>query len=225
MVRRMPKRRCAALLCGSARAVLTATARGLSRAGIPQVIQASPADLADVRRLLRAAARRDTPIRVVEAGLGGDEASRRLIAAAWAAAHAIDTVVLCVGQRRAAATDLQLEEWDDAIATSLRAPFFLAKHAALRMAERGGGRLVLAVEAPARPERPAEAVVNAGLRCMVDAFSRALPPDVALGAVFGGAGETTDQGVAEIARAVGSLVIDGVRPNGTIVDLGSPRRG
>ena len=221
----MPKRRRAALLCGSARAVLTATARALSGAGIPQVIQASPADLVDARRLLRATARRGTPIRIVEAVLGGDEASRRLIAAAWAAARAIDTVVLCVGQRSAAATDLGLEEWDDAIAAGLRAPFFLAKHAAVRMAERGGGRVVLAVEAPARLESPAEAVVNAGLRCMVDAFSSALPRDVALGAVFGGVGETIDQGVAEIARAVGSLVIDGVRPNGTIVELGSPRRG
>jgi NAD(P)-dependent dehydrogenase (short-subunit alcohol dehydrogenase family) len=224
MVRRMPRRRRVALLCGSARTVLAAVARELARNGIGLVIQAAPDELAAARRLSRAAQRHGVAIRVVVGVLGGDAASRRLIDEAGRASRVVDAVILCVGEPPAMAADPALDEWDDGLAGALRAPFFLAKHAALRLGRAGGGRLVLAIDAP-ESSGPLGAVAGEGLRCMVDALERALPRNVARAAVFGGGRRRADARAVEIAAAVRWLVADTARPSGTVVDLASASRG
>lgn len=205
--------------------MLAAIARELTHGGVGQVIQAAPDELAAARRLARTGGRHGVAIRIIGGALGGDDASRRLIDEAWGVARAVDAVILCVGGSPAAtAADPALDEWHDGIAATLRAPFFFAKHAARRLGRGGGGRLVLAIDAPPRSSA-LDAVAGEGLRCMVDALSRAVPRSVALGAVFSDRGRTAEARAVEIAAAVRWLVADTARPNGTIVDLGGPSRG
>ena len=142
----MPKRRDAVLLCGPARRLLAAVARELTRAGVALVIQAAPAELAGARRS-PPRRRGGSPIRIVPAVLDGDDASRRLMDEAWIAGKGIDAVVLCVDTPPGAdAGDPGLEDWQEAIESRLRGPFFVAKHAAPTEGARrwsggrGGGR-------------------------------------------------------------------------------------
>jgi len=216
----MPKRRQTVLLCGPARRLLAAVARELARAGLPLVIQAAPAEVPAARRIV-AALRGGSPIRIVAAALDGDVASRQLIEAAWKAGSGIDAVVLCVETPADIRVgDADLDDWQQTLGTGLRAPFFVAKHAGLRM-RRGTGRLVVAVDGPGRRAEPMAAVVRGGLDCLIDVLARALP-NVAVAGVFGG---RTGSGAVEIGRTVRILVAEQALPSGTIVDLGARRRG
>ena len=224
LLTRVPKRR-AVLLCGPARRLVAAVARELAAAGVPLVIQAAPTELSGARRLVAAAARRGGPVGIVTGALDGDDASRRLIAEAWTAGKGIGAVVLCVtvGEQRGVAAP-SLDAWQDAIATGLRAPFFLAKHAAARM-KSGGGRVVLASAAPRRAGASVAAVVRGGLECMAEALARAVPASVAFAAVFASGAGTAEQTASEVARAVRTLIAEQALPSGTIVDLAAAHRG
>jgi len=222
----MPKRRRAVLLCGQARATLAAVARGLASANVPLVIQAAPAEVAATRRLCRLLMRDTGGARVVGGVLGGDVESPRLVAQAWKAARAIDAVVICPPTAVAgAAADPGLGAWHDGLEAGLRAPFFLAKHAGLRLARAGGGRLVLAIGASTRGGEPIASVVRSGLLCMVDALTRALSREVAVTAVVGSGGATARER-AEIARGVRFFIEGSACASGTVIELGArPRRG
>jgi NAD(P)-dependent dehydrogenase (short-subunit alcohol dehydrogenase family) len=217
----MPQRR-AVLLCGQARTTLAAIAHELGRAGIPLVIQAAPAEMAAGRKLA-AGANAIGGATIVRGELGSEAASRRLVTAAWKAVRAIDTVVICptVASGGASST-LSLDEWRNGLDAGLRAPFFLAKHAGLRLHR--GGRLIVAIGAPPRMGQVAE-VVRAGLLCMVDALARALPHAVEVRAVVDG-GRTGATSAAAIARGVRLLLDDELQAGGAILELGPrARRG
>ena len=217
----MPRRRPAVLLCGQARATLAAIARELARTGAPLVIQAA-ADSAAARRGRDAGAIGTSGATIVRSALGGETESRRLVTAAWRAARAIDAVVICpVIAGGGASAALPLAEWQNGIDAGLRAPFFVAKHAGLRMQRGGGGRLILAFDASAR-SGPVGEVVRAGLLCMVDALARALPRRVGVMAVVG-----TGRGAgADIARGVRLLLDGDFRGGGVLLELGLwTRRG
>jgi len=220
----MSQRRRAVLLCGQARVTLGAIARELGRAGIPVVIQAAPAELAAVRKL-GARANGIGGATVIRGALSGEAESRRLVAAAWRAARAIDAVVICpaIADGGDAAT-LPLDEWRDGLDAGLRAPFFLAKHAGLRMRRARGGRLIFAIDAPARSGQIAE-VVRAGLLCMFDALTRAVAGQVDVRTVVG-SGRTGAAGAADIARGVRLLLDEELPAGGAVLELGPrARRG
>jgi NAD(P)-dependent dehydrogenase (short-subunit alcohol dehydrogenase family) len=214
----MPSRR-AVLVCGHARATVAAVARALAAADLPLVIQAAPSEIAATRRLCRRMAGRASAARVVGAGLGGDAESRQLMEQAWRAARAIEAVVVCPA---VAAADSDLIAWRDALDTGLRTPFFLAKHAGLRLGRSGGGRVVFAIGAPRRDAGAAAHVVRSGLRCMIDALGRALSARVAVSAVVGGGAGVRE--IADIARGVRFLVEGRACASGTVLELGGQLR-
>jgi hypothetical protein len=89
------------------------------------------------------------------------------------------------------------------MAAGLRAPFFLAKHAGLRLARAGGGRVVFAIGAPQRGASPVSSVVQAGLQCLVTALAKALPTEVMVAAAINtasGRDRRADRGIARGVR-------------------------
>lgn len=217
----MPTRRRAVLLCGHARATLAAIARALAAADVPLVIQAAPSEIAATRHLCRGITRRASIARVVGAGLGGDVESRQLVAEAWKTARAIEAVVVCpaISVAGGGAKAPGLDAWRNALDTGLRAPFFLVKHAGLRLGRAGGGRLVFAIGAP-RGAGPLASVVRSGLLCLIDALGQALSAEVAVTAVVGGAGAKE---MADIARGVRFFVEGGACASGTVLELAARR--
>ena len=217
----MPKRRRAILLCGSARETLAAVARELGGPEVSLFVQAAPREVAAAGRLCRALTRRGGAAQVVALQLCGDEEARRLLAQAWKSARAIDTVVICPALSSAVrANDPSLDAWQRSIAVGLRAPFFLAKQAGQRMAKQGG-ILVFAFAAPARGAGPAAGVVHAGLLCMIEALSKALPRNVAVAGVIGG-GPASAAAAVQIARGVRFFSESDRRARGAILDLATP---
>jgi len=219
----MRKRGRAVLLCGHGRATIAAIARELARTEVPLLLQAAPADRAAARRLASAVTRTGTVITLVEGALGGDKQSERLLTAAWEAARAIETVVICVRAPAShAATELDLEGWQRGVAAGLRAPFFLATHAARRLGRAGGGRLIVAIDAPARTAGPVAAVVRSGLLCMVDGLTKGVPKSVVVNAVVHSRAGAAHDTAAEIARGVGFFVAGEAHPSGSVLELGVP---
>jgi NAD(P)-dependent dehydrogenase (short-subunit alcohol dehydrogenase family) len=214
----MPPRRRAILLCGPARAPLAAIARELAGREAHLLVQAAPREVAAADRLCRSLARRGGAAQVVPAALRGDDDARQLVAQAWKAARAIDTVVICPALSTASATrDPSLDAWQASLAIGLRAPFFLAKQAGLRMAT-PGGRLIFAFAAPPRGAGAAAGVVHAGLLCMIEALGKALPSRVAVNAVIGG-GRSPAAGAAQIARGVRVFSAADRPVGGAVLDL------
>jgi 2-deoxy-D-gluconate 3-dehydrogenase len=88
------------------------------------------------------------------AGLGGDSISvmadlsrfdcaDRVVAETVSGLGSIDILVNNAGIiRRSEALDFTEEDWNDVLDTNLKTPFFLARAAAVRMIERGGGKII-----------------------------------------------------------------------------------
>lgn len=210
----------AILLCGSARPTLTAIAGELVALGQPLLMQCAPGELAAAERWRRGAGR-STTVRLLSGRLGGDTEARRLTAQAWKRQPDIATLVLCPRLPAAArSASPNLTQWQDGIASGLREPFFVAKHAGLRLAHRGG-RLIFAIGAPPGGAGPLAAVVHEGLLCMIEALAKALPKRVAVDAVVGRAdGKGAD--AARTARAVRHFVESGEGAGGALLDLAGP---
>jgi NAD(P)-dependent dehydrogenase (short-subunit alcohol dehydrogenase family) len=221
IVRGMPKRRSAVLLCGQARETLAAIARELARTDIPLLIQAATGEIEAAQRLCRALSGDARVAQVISAELGGEAASRRLVQTAWKAARGLEAVIICPALPKAAeAAEPDLDAWDAGIARGLRAPLLLAKHAGLRLARADGGRLVFAVGAPCEGHGPMASVVHAGLQCMVAALAKALPSAVAVTAVIGGGRQPAKDTALQIARGVRFFVEADRPPSGAVLELG-----
>lgn len=217
----MAKRRPAILLCGQARATLTAIARELVRTEMPLLIQAAPREVAAAQRLCRSLSEAAPVAAVIAAELGGEAASRRLVQAAWKAADRLEAVVICPALPTAGATrEPDLEQWNAGVAAGLRSPFFLAQQAGLRLAEEGGGRLVVAVGAARGGRDPMTSVVRAGLECMVVALAKALPSAVVVTAVIGAERSPANETARQIARGVRFFVEAARPPSGAVLALG-----
>jgi NAD(P)-dependent dehydrogenase (short-subunit alcohol dehydrogenase family) len=204
----MPSRGRAVLICGPARPLALAVARGVADAGVAVGVQAAHAEATAAARVCAAIRKRGGSARVIEAALGGDRPSRDLIAAAARALRRLDAIVICAaGHDSRRPPDVPLEQWSVGLSEQLRAPFFVAKHAAAQL-RRGprGGRLVLVWSAPPHDDTSLGRVVHEGLLCLVDALPRAVGRGVAVAAVIGRPARRAAE-LAETARAVHFVLV------------------
>jgi pteridine reductase len=82
---------------------------------------------------------------------------------------------------------LTVEEWDETLDLNLRAPFFCAREAALRMKQ--GGLIVNVTDVGARKSWsrfPAYSVSKAGLEAMTNILARAFAPEIRVNAIAPG---------------------------------------
>lgn len=200
----MTKRREAVLICGEARRTMAAIARELTAAGLPVLIRE---DAAEVRAAGRVSGVRKLVV---------DSTSSRLVAEAWTAAGGLAAVVLCPAAP-AEPADPDLHDWQSGLDIALKVPFFMAKHAGLRLAGAGGGRLIVAIEEPGRGASPVACVAAEGMRCLADGLARALPHAVVVSTVAGAGGGAS----RDIARAVRWVLTDGPRATGAVLRLGA----
>jgi NAD(P)-dependent dehydrogenase (short-subunit alcohol dehydrogenase family) len=202
------------LICGPTRRLVAAVSRAAAARAVPLVLQASEADAARTKQLCATLSRRGADASVIVGDLAGAAAARRLLEAAWRSAAGPACVVVCAG---GALRDRRPGEdaYDAAAAVHLRGPFFLAQHAAPRLARRRNGRIVFAVAIPPRRHRdPVAEVVSEGLVCMATALARAVPDTVRVVTVLG----ELDQHESAIAGAVAHVAFESL-PSGTILDL------
>jgi NAD(P)-dependent dehydrogenase (short-subunit alcohol dehydrogenase family) len=212
------RKRRAVLLCGPARATVAAIARELAGPELTLLVQAAPVEAAAADRLCRSLARRGAA-QVVSAPLGGDAHALELVTRAWKLSRAIDAVVICpAAPSTARGGDPSLEAWREGVAAGLRAPFFVAKQAGVRMAK-PGGRLIVAVSEPGRDGDPVAVVVHEGLLCMIEALRKALPRRVAVATVTS-AGPPSAALAARIASGVRQFVDLERLATGATLDLG-----
>jgi NAD(P)-dependent dehydrogenase (short-subunit alcohol dehydrogenase family) len=202
------------LICGPTRPLVMAVSRAAAARAVPLILQASEADAARTKQLCATLRRRGGDASVIVGDLAGDAAARRLVDVAWRFAPVPACVVVCAG---GALQDREPREpaYDAAAAAHLRGPFFVAQHAAPRLARRRNGRIVFAVAISSHRHRdPVAEVVSEGLACMAAALARAVPDAVTVLTVVG----QLDQPASEFARAVAHVAFESL-PSGTILDL------
>lgn len=218
----MARHRDAVLLCGHARATLTAIARELAAAGVPLLVQADAKEESSMQRLCRSLSKVGDA-QVVSAELGGDAASRSLVDQAWRQARGFETIVICPALPLDDTAAPTLEDWDGGMSAGLRTPFFLAKHAGQRFG-RNGGRVVFAVAGAASGSQGARAhVIGEGLQAMLEALAKALPKAASLTSVIGGRRATAED-LRQVARGVRFFATGERPPSGAALDLGRGRR-
>lgn len=127
---------------------------------------------------------------VLQADLGAPEAPARLVAGAWERLGHLDVLVNNASTwERMPPEEVTVAAWDRTLAVNLRAPFFLARDAGLRMRARGSGVIVnltdWAVERPYAAYLPYFAA-KAGLASSTAGLARAFAPQVRVNAIAPG---------------------------------------
>lgn len=203
----MPTRRPTVLLCGSAppggAAVLRALLAQRARVFVHAAVGARPAARAGAV--------------AVRGDLGGAESSRRWIEAAWAAAKAVDAVIICPALSTVAVRDAENDF--QAGAAALRATFFLAQQAGARLQRARRGQLIIAI-ADQRAAGAAGRVLREGLICMAEGLGKALGDRVAVAAVVATPRSGGRAAPAALAAAVAALIAQPAGAPYTIVHVG-----
>jgi 2-dehydro-3-deoxy-D-gluconate 5-dehydrogenase len=127
-----------ALVTGAGRGLGRAMAKALGRAGAKVVlVSRSAEELAEVGEEMTAEA---CNVVVRPHDIADVDAVEQWVAETWADAGAIDVVLHSAGhQRRAAAVDVGLADWEQVMAVNLKGPFFLSREIGRRQIEAGSG--------------------------------------------------------------------------------------
>ncbi len=203
-------------------------ARELAKAGAHVLIQAAEREASqadETKKVVEEAGARGT---VLLAEVGALEASERLVEQAWEQAGALDAMVInptVTGQGDSESEEIR---WNAVMRERLKVPFFLAKHAGLRMARAGRGWLVIVVDRAREgsADAPAATVAQAGLITMTRALAKALPASVLVSAVVAGSSPSrrarrraeTDR-ADDLARMIRFLIAESPHHSGAIIDL------
>ncbi len=210
-----------ALITGGARRIGAAIAETLHDAGFNVVVHfrsSRPAALALRRRL---EARRPDSVRLIAADLASVNAVEALVAEAVGGWGRLDVVV----NNASAFYPTPLGEaseaqWEELLASNLKAPFFLSQAAFPQLRLRGGCivNITDVYGLRPRPGYPVYSVAKAGLTALTRALALEMAPDVRVNAVAPGAILWPERPVAEADR---QALLDAVplRRMGTEADV------
>ena len=129
-----------ALVTGANTGLGQGIAVAMAQAGA-DIVAVGRSDAAETRRAVVDAGRR---LHEIRADLGNSQASAQIVAEAVGLAGRLDILVNNAGIiRRADALEFTEEDWDAALDTNLKTPFFLAQAAAQAMLRQGqGGKII-----------------------------------------------------------------------------------
>jgi len=151
--------------------------------------------------------------------LGTVEEAEALAARCWTSFGRLDGLVLVMEQADPDTSGDSDDDWQAAIRTALKIPFFLARAVATRMAEAGGGCIVHVVGAASRTVSDVDYVTNSAGLTMIQALAKALPARIRMCAVVKSAANL-DTEATGLGRVVKLLLEDDSLAIGTVVRIG-----
>mgnify|MGYP002623921380 FL=1 len=175
----------AALVTGGARRIGAAISLALAERGVRVAIHCRAS-----RAEADALAARCPGSVVVQGDLAAPDAPARLVAEAWERLGHLDVLVNnAASYEKVSPEEIDPAAWDRTLAVNLRAPFFLARDAAVRMRARGAGAIVNLTDWAVHRPYPAYLpyfAAKGGLEAATAGLARAFAPEVRVNAVAPG---------------------------------------
>lgn len=175
-----------ALVTGASKGIGQALAVGLAEYGAAVAVNYRN-DEAGARATSRSIEERGGRAVVIQADVGDSEQARNLVDTTVAHLGAIDVLVNNAARTRfGPAAEVTDEDWNDALDTNLRGPFFASLAAAKHMNRKGGGSIVNISSCAATLMIPYHAVYTAakgGLEALTRQLALELAPEVRVNAI------------------------------------------